>query len=330
MRRWGDRLPTTPMLLRIGLVLFVLAWLAGPYYLRATIPIWLVFAIAVGLELHFFVGALRPARSARPDRGPQQVDRERYGYPEDADELLLVREGGRELWVPYAGESPDEVEALVAEAQAEEEAEEEDAPPSEPPQSRLRSLLVGLVVIGGIALALWIVDERSGWSSLDGDDRARAEERFSAEASRIAGKPVTVRCDEGGTQVGAVQHSDGVAFVGGDLAYLTPERCFDLYRLAYRNQDRGNRTGRALAVLAHEAWHLRGERDEGTTECYGLQSGVQLGERLGLSNSAARRLMRQQLAENDLRVGSSAQYRVPPECHDGGRLDLHPERESFP
>ena len=323
MRRWEDRLLSPPMLLRIGLVLFVLVWLAGPYTLRATIPVWLVFAVAVGLELQFFVGALRSgSNSGRPDRGPQAVDRERYGYAE-ADELVLVREGGRELWIPYSGEDEEELDALVEEAQ---EAEDEEyVPPAAD-----RGQLAGLAVIGGLALVLWVADARSGWGGLDEGDRARAEERFSAEASRVAGKPVTVRCDEGGTHVGAVQHSDGVAVVGGDLAYLAPERCLDLYRLAYRDQERGARTGRALAVLAHEAWHLRGERDEGTTECYAMQSGVELGERLGLSGESARQLMRQQLAENDLRVGSAAEYRVPAECHDGGSLDLAPARSSFP
>ena len=72
-----------------------------------------------------------------------------------------------------------------------------------------------------------------------------------------------------------------------------------------------------------------GSRDEGTTECYGLQSGVEIGRRLGLSEETARQLMRQQLAENALRAGGSVEYRVPPECRDGGRLDLDPGSTSF-
>ena len=67
--------------------------------------------------------------------------------------------------------------------------------------------------------------------------------------------------------------------------YVTPEICFALHRLAFEGEVRGSRTGRALAVLAHEAWHLRGESDEGTAECYALQSGVELGQRLGLDES---------------------------------------------
>ena len=95
-----------------------------------------------------------------------------------------------------------------------------------------------------------------------------------------------------------MQHADGVAIVGGDRTYITPEICFALYRLAFEDDVRGSQTARAIAVLAHESWHLRGESDEGTTECYALQSGVELGRRLGLDEGTARRMMAQQLAEN--------------------------------
>jgi len=55
-------------MLRVALAVFVLAWIFGPYTLRTAVPIWLVFLIALGLELHIFVGALarlrRVARTA--------------------------------------------------------------------------------------------------------------------------------------------------------------------------------------------------------------------------------------------------------------------------
>ena len=317
---------------RVGLVVFVLAWLFGPYELRSAVPLWITFAIALGLELHFFLGALRGDADRRPSRGPQPVDREQLGYPEDVDELLLVREGGRDLWVPYAGETPEEVEELVAEAR---ERADLPAPPPEPPPPRrrlppLRSLATGLAVIGGLALLTWFVDSRSGWSGLSAETRTEAAGRFGEEASQIVGRPVSIRCDESGDYVGAVQHADGVAAVGGNLAYLAPTICHDLYRLAFRDEVSFSQTARAVAVLAHEAWHLRGVRDEGRTECYALQSGVDLGRRLGLSETTARRMMRQQLAENALRGGRSVEYRVPAECRDGGALDLDPGSSRFP
>ena len=106
--------------------------------------------------------------------------------------------------------------------------------------------------------AIWFVQSRTGWDALSGEAKATAVARFSAEASRIAEKPVSIRCDEARDYVGAVQHADGVAVVGGDLGILTPEICHDLYRLAFKDDTTGSRTGRAVAVLAHEAWHLRG------------------------------------------------------------------------
>lgn len=325
----ADRLPVSLSAVRVGLVVFVLAWILGPEALRSAVPIWIVFLIALGLEVNFLVGAFRSPRARPPDRGPQVGDRSRFGYEHDADELLLVRDGDAELWIPYSGEEGEDLDELIADAreQLEDEAEAVER------QSRwpaVRRFLTGVAVIAALAAVLWVVDVRSGWSSLDGDTRAAAVSRFSNEASRIAGKPVTIRCDESRDYVGFIQHADGVALVGGDRAYLTPERCHDLYRLAFEGEVTSSQTARALAVLAHEAWHLRGVRDEGTTECYALQSGVELGERLGLSEDTARRMMRQQLAENTLHARGTPEYLLPADCRNGERLDLDPGDAQFP
>jgi hypothetical protein len=334
VQRLANQLPSPLTLLRLGLAFFVIAWLFGPYTLQSAVPIWVPFLIALGLELHFFIGALRPAQSPPPDRGPQTTDRERYGYGDDTEELLLVREGGEELWIPYSGETDEELNALIVEARESAEEQPATAPVTDTEGTRLRpplrSFLAGIALIGALALAFWIVESNTGWNGLDAGTRAEAAARFSDEASRVAAKPVTIRCDESGSYVGAVQHADGVAVVGGDLAYLTPERCLDLYRLAFKGEARFNQTGLALAVLAHEAWHLRGVSDEGITECYAVQSGVELGQRLGLSQDTAQRMMRRQLVENTLRSQASPAYRIPPDCRDGGRLDLKPDVSRFP
>jgi hypothetical protein len=301
VQKLADRLPNPATVLRVALAVFVVAWILGPYELRSAVPVWVAFLIALGLEVNFFVGAVARGPTPAPDRGPQEIDRELYGYVYD----------------PAEDETADD---------------EEDEPYRErrdlwPP---VRRFLVGLGVIAALALVFWFVESRTGWDALDVETRTEVVTRFSQEASRIAEKPVRIRCDESGEFVGAVQHADGVAAVGGDLAYLTPERCLDLYRLAFEGETRGSQTGRALAVLGHEIWHLRGVRDEGTTECYGLQSGVELGRRFGLSEDTARQLMRQQLAENAGRSGATAEYLVPPDCRDGDRLDLDPHSTGFP
>jgi hypothetical protein len=327
----GDRHQRAMLVLRAGLALFVLAWLFGPYALRSAFPIWLPFLIALGLELQFFLAPRGPA--ADPDRLPQLVDREQYGYADETDDLLLVRRGDEEFWIPYSGETSEEIDALIAAEREQAELETHEPTETLPERRRrrpIRQFLVGLGVLAALATVVWIADRRSGWDGLDADTRAEAAGRFSAEAARIAGHSVTIRCDEAGDFVGAVQHADGVASIGGRLAYLTPERCHDLYRLAVKGEVTFSQTARALAVLAHEAWHLRGVRDEGTTECYALQSGVQIGRRLGLSEATAQQMMRQQLAENALHGGSSSEYLLPRECRDGGRLDLNPRSSRFP
>ncbi len=73
-------------LVRVGLLLFVLAWLFAED-LRSAIPIWLPFLVALGLELHFFAGAFRQAPVREPDRGPQAVDIEHLGYDLEDEEL---------------------------------------------------------------------------------------------------------------------------------------------------------------------------------------------------------------------------------------------------
>jgi len=300
-RRTVERTGGNPWLwVRVALVGFVLAWILGPIDLRNAVPVLLVFLLALGLEVHFLVGAFRGGPARSPDRIPQQIDLDRYGFAvEDAVE-------------PFDDNDDDY---------------------SFEPRERARPLVnfaVGVGIIGVLVVAILIFDGNTGWGSLSGERKGEAVERFSVEASRIAEKPVDIRCDEARDYVGAVQHTDGVATVGGELAILTPEVCFDLYRLTSAGQVVGSRTGRAVAVLAHEAWHLHGEADEAVTECYGLQSGVGLGRRLGLSDGRARQLMRQQLVENELHGIDSLGYRVGPECRNDGALDLDPVRTTFP
>ena len=86
----------------------------------------------------------------------------------------------------------------------------------------VRRFLVGIGVIAALALAIWFVDSRTGWDSLGGHP-TRSRRALLREASRIAGKDVSIACDESRDYVGVVQHADGVATVGGEQAYLTPE-----------------------------------------------------------------------------------------------------------
>ncbi len=185
-----------------------------------------------------------------------------------------------------------------------------------------------LAVVGGI---LFYASRPHGWDAVSTADRARAEALFSREASAIAGHPARVGCDSSGEHVGVVQEADGLAEVGGARAYLTPSLCDALYQLSAKHRVQSfPRTGRAIAVLAHEAWHLRGVGDEGLANCFAFQSGVQVGVHLGLSEDRARAMMRQQLATNATDSAGDARYLVPPGCRDGGEHDLHPSSSAFP
>lgn len=317
---------------RLALAAFVLLWVFDVLGVQGTVPVWVPFLIGLGLELHFFLGARSavPANERGRGRSPLEIDRARYGYATEPEELVLVHDRERELWIPYSGESPQELAALIDDADEEEQDDDEDVIAVDPPARRpVRRLLVGIAVLAALGAVVWAAGNR-GWDALDSEAKATATRRFSDEASRIVGRPVEIRCDESGEFVGAVQHSDGAAVVGGRVAYLTPQRCHDLYRVAFKDEVAFGRTARALAVLAHEAWHLRGERSEARTECFAFQSGVALGQRFGLSEETARRMMRQQLVENQLRARGSLEYLVPAECRDGGSLDLDPRSSAFP
>jgi hypothetical protein len=310
--------------LRLAAVALVVAWIFVPG-LQDWIPIWLPFLAFAALELHFLVAGLREPRRVRRSRGrsPQESDVADLGG-EEWLEPVLVEVDGRDIWVP-AGSEEDEDGFDPASREPEEE-------PPLPARRRPRLARVeGVVALALLGLALLLFLPDRGWRGLDEAGQARTERLLSAEAARIAGHEARVRCDAEGEAVGIVQHADGLAEIGGTNAFLTPAICHRLHRLAFEDDEGAfSQTARAIAVLAHEAWHLRGERDEGVTNCYAFQSGVALGQRLGLSEETAARMMRQQLVDNGTFARSAPEYLVPGACRNGGRLDLDPTSDRFP
>jgi hypothetical protein len=290
---------------RLAVLALVVGYFFLPYEVQSLIPVWLLFAAALGLEVEFFVGGWRQARRGAvrepPDRGPQPRDLEELGaQPDEFEPLSLFPTD----WYRAPPAAPHRQWRYVAEAGA------------------------GLAIV---AVILFFAVRPSGWDAVSSANQAKAEAVFSREASLIAGHPAQITCDEGGKHVGIVQDADGAAIVGGRQAYLTPEICDTLYQLASKHRVQSfTRTARAIAVLGHEAQHLRGVRDEGLANCYGFQSGVQIGVNLGLSESRARAMMREQLATNASDSGSNLQYRVPSGCRDGGMYDLSPGAAAFP
>jgi hypothetical protein len=291
--------------LRLGVLALVIGYFFLPYDVQAVIPVWLLFVAAIGLELDFFLGGWLQARRgvARGpvDRGPQPRDLAELGPQYDEFEPLTLFPSD---WYSAPPATRRLVWRYVAEAGA------------------------GLAIV---AVILFFAVRPSGWDAVSSENQAKTEAALSREASRIAGHPAQITCDESGQQVGYVQDADGVAEVGGNQAYLTPAICDTLYQLAFKDQVQSfPRTARAIAVLAHEAWHLRGVRNEGLANCYGFQSGVEIGQHLGLSETRARAMMREQLATNVSDSRTNAQYRVPSGCSSGGAEDLRPAEPEFP
>jgi hypothetical protein len=280
----------------------VLLWLLSSR-LQAAIPFWLPFAILAATELEFVARGIRERSLGARER----PEARRLPDADDADLgwIETVDENGEPLLVP--------------------------APPR---RRRGLRLPLGLVLVVGLALfaAAYRIDQEAGWSSLPASERAQAEQRYSTEASRIAGHVVTVRCDDDYAFTGVGSDAAGVAFIPRSLAYIEPRLCRTLYRVTFESRV-GARDDAALAitVLAHEATHLRGVRNEAETECFALQEGVALGRRLGLAADMARLLMRDQRIR-DLSDASIARldYRLPSECRNGGALDLRPGDPSFP
>jgi len=280
---------------------FVVAWLFSPW-LQARIPWWLAFVVLAGAELEFVLRARLGTRAMEPD-----AQNRRTPGSDDADlgwgELIEDARGVR--WV---------------------------APPPRPsrPRSR-RALAIGTAGAAVLLFALAVrADARDDWDDLTTGEQTSAARRITAEAARIAKRDVRVECDSGYTFTGGESDALGVAFPARGLAFLRPSLCRTLHDLI--DGETGDaRAGEAIVVLAHEAVHLRGVRDEGETECFAVQEGVELGRRLGLSSATAARLMRARygaaLAERNV---VRAAYALPRECVSGGALDLRPRDSAFP
>lgn len=302
----GSGRPRLQIVVRVGGLALVLAWLLSPS-LQAAVPFWLPFAVLAASELELFARGILEARGQRRPEPPQRTLERRLPGSNDADLgwIEVEDEEGELRLVP--------------------------APATVRRRSRL-PLAAGIVLAAVLFVLALRVDERESWSSLAPAERALAEQRFTREAALIAGRPVTVHCDDDYAFTGAGSDAAGVAFIRSGIAYLAPGVCRTLHGIMQGALPAGREDAAfAITVLAHEATHLGGVRNEAIAECYALQEGTRLGMRLGLERGATHDLMRTQL-DRDLGDRSVARlgYRLPSGCRNGGRLDLRPGDPSFP
>jgi len=171
---------------------------------------------------------------------------------------------------------------------------------------------------------------------------SRVESRFSRVAARLSGVPGTVvRCwslpdwvsliAERSAYTGGAVDLRGRVRLRGSRVNLAPRMCGRLVQFVYGRALPGGRVKLQLTntvlTLAHETVHVSRGADEGVATCYGLQkirpASVELGASRAYANSLA------ELAWTGLYPYGLARYHSP-ECHDGGRLDLHPRSAVWP
>jgi hypothetical protein len=206
--------------------------------------------------------------------------------------------------------------------------------------------LVAAIVLAGVAASTVHAEARP----LTAADRALLARPATAEeqigelvARRLTGHTVSVRC-------GAIGESDpnvlGVTPFGpgGPVDYflMRPAECtylawfrqsparWDPEACAAADCTRVQSIAMALAVVAHESYHILGYRNEAQVECYGLQSIWFVAAKLGASVAEAQALATFYATRMyPARRLASPRY-WSAECRDGGRYDLRRSLARWP
>jgi hypothetical protein len=210
---------------------------------------------------------------------------------------------------------------------------------------RLASILAA-VVLAGVLAASASADARP----VTPQDRALLarsatyEEKIAQQvARRLTGHNASVRCGSIGTSdprvLGVTPLLNGHSF---DYFLMRPLQCTNLawFHEAPARWDprtcvesdcaRVASMAMALAVVAHESYHLLGYSNEAQVECYGMQSiwfvanklGASIDESQALASLYATRMYPQRRTQ-------TPQY-WSAECRDGGKLDLRRSLARWP
>ena len=163
----------------------------------------------------------------------------------------------------------------------------------------------------------------TAWWVLDRADRLGNEGRLSAIASQIAGRAVQVHCP--GPIGRALGGSTAEGWVKFDAAgkpaaetKLQKTSCAELDALAEGRRakelactararilcgGRGAQLAMAVDVVTHEAFHMRGIRDEGETECASLNAMAATAQQLGATAEQGAALAYGQFTETYPQMG---------------------------
>jgi hypothetical protein len=185
---------------------------------------------------------------------------------------------------------------------------------------------------------------------------ARTESRLQPIASAIAGRDVEVDCQSLWGNLLDAQSRHGEVWFGPDgvpepRIFLTHPTCDRLEDFAGNGHHgeldclteidwsdsvplplesdcyrRSSETVYALLVLAHEAYHTAGVRDEAIANCFAIQAIAWAASALGAHVEEAERVA---LAMSALGPYQRGPYATA-SCRPGSELDLHPETLAFP
>jgi hypothetical protein len=171
------------------------------------------------------------------------------------------------------------------------------------------------------------------------------EDALAKIAGVIAGREVRISCPGTLAAITEIGAEDGsVAFDAGghpaDVAKLSNGTCghlrglmhgqaaeLDCLRAAPHCPREVEEAAIAVNVLSHEAWHLAGVREEAIAQCYALQTNAATAVRLGATPEDAEALA--SFVVRDVQPALPSDYRSS-DCHDGGPLDLRPDRGNWP
>lgn len=196
--------------------------------------------------------------------------------------------------------------------------------------------LVLLVIVATLA-GLFLFQKHS---------KAAEESRLAAIAGEIARRPVSIHCQGAvGEALDVTAEAGSVEFDASgrpaDVADIKRNVCHRLQSFSkartsarfgcldtpYRCDASVVNDAIALDVLAHESWHLEGNRNEAVTECYAQQTVGFVATKLGSDDVQARGLAR--LVHLLVYPHMPDEYRSA-ECCNGGALDLRPGSSAWP
>ncbi|MCW2978168.1 MAG: hypothetical protein JWM06_3449 [Actinomycetia bacterium] len=173
---------------------------------------------------------------------------------------------------------------------------------------------------------------------------ATYEEKIAEQVTaRLTGRKASVRCGSLGMSdprvLGVTPLLDQQSF---DYFLMRPAECTYLawFRQAPARWDPRSCAGEdcarvgdvamALAVVAHESYHVLGYTNEAQVECYGMQSIWFVANKLGAPVAEAQALGLLYAT----RMYPNRQTQTPTywsaECRDGGKYDLRPASHSWP